>query len=67
MFNQGNRGRVGNESHVAFGKKIPWWKGKCEMVHCHDATASSFVAKVRGEEFTHFHAVTVKRHSSIRN
>jgi hypothetical protein len=31
---------------------------------CHDATASSFVAKVRGEVFTHFHAVAVKRHSS---
>jgi hypothetical protein len=36
-------------------------------VHCPDATASSFFAKVRGEVFAHFHAVTVKRHSSMRN
>jgi hypothetical protein len=37
------------------------------MVRYHDATASSSVAKVRGEDFTHFHAVTVKRQSSVRN
>jgi hypothetical protein len=29
-------------------------------VRCHDTTASSFVAKVRGEVFVHFHAVAVK-------
>jgi hypothetical protein len=34
---------------------------------CLDATASSFVARVRGEVFAHFHAVAVKRHSSMRN
>jgi hypothetical protein len=27
---------------------------------CRDATASYFVAKVRGEVFAHFHAVAVK-------
>jgi hypothetical protein len=32
-----------------------------------DATASSFVAKVRGEVFGHFHVVAVKHHSSMRN
>jgi hypothetical protein len=32
-----------------------------------DATASSFVAKVGGEVFTHFHAVVMKRHSSMWN
>jgi hypothetical protein len=37
------------------------------MVHCCDAIASSFVAKVRSEVFTHFHAVAVKCHSSMRN
>jgi cold shock CspA family protein len=37
------------------------------MVHCHDATASSFVTKGRGDVFAHFHAVTVKRHSSMQN
>jgi hypothetical protein len=31
------------------------------MVRCHDATTSSFVAKVQGEVFAYFHAVTVKR------
>jgi hypothetical protein len=35
------------------------------MVLCHDATASSFVAKVRGKVFAHFFAVAVKHHSSI--
>jgi hypothetical protein len=30
------------------------------MVCCRDATASSFVSKVQGEFFAHFHAVTVK-------
>jgi hypothetical protein len=34
-------------------------------MRCRDATASSFVAKVQDEVFAHFHAVTVKRHSSI--
>jgi hypothetical protein len=37
------------------------------MVLCSDVTASSFVAKVRGEVFAHFHAVAVKRHSSMWN
>jgi hypothetical protein len=30
------------------------------MMRCRDATASSFVAKVRGEVFAHFHEVAVK-------
>jgi hypothetical protein len=33
----------------------------------HDATVSSPVAKVRREVFAHFHAVAVRRHSSMRN
>jgi hypothetical protein len=37
----------------------------CEAVHCSDATARSFVAKVLGQVFAHFHAVAVKCHSSI--
>jgi hypothetical protein len=40
---------------------------KCETVCCHDATVSFFMAKVLGEVFTHFHAVTIKRHSSVQN
>jgi hypothetical protein len=40
---------------------------KSKMACCRDATASSFVAKVRGEVFAHFHVVAVKRHSSMRN
>jgi hypothetical protein len=42
-------------------------KRKREMVHYSDARMSSFAAKVRGEVFANFHAVTVKRHSSMRN
>jgi hypothetical protein len=40
---------------------------KCATVRCRDATASSFVAKFRGEVFARFHAVTLNRHSSMRN
>jgi hypothetical protein len=40
---------------------------KRETVSCRDATASSSIGKVRGEVFAHFHAVTVKRHSNMRN
>jgi hypothetical protein len=38
--------------------KIPGWKRKFETVLCRNATASSFVAKLRGELFAHFHAVS---------
>jgi hypothetical protein len=48
-------------------KKIPLWKRKCETVGCRDARAISFVAKVRVEVFAYFHAVAVKRHSSMPN
>jgi hypothetical protein len=50
-----------------FWSKNTWWKRKCEAVRCRDVTASSFVAKVLGEVFAHFHSVAVKRHSSMRN
>jgi hypothetical protein len=36
-------------------------------VRCSDATTSSFVVKVHGEVFVHFHAVDVKSHSSMWN
>jgi hypothetical protein len=49
-----------------FGQRFPGEKDS-ETVRCRDATASSFVAKVRGEVFAHFHAVVVKRHCSVRN
>jgi hypothetical protein len=60
-------GWVGDNSHVVLGKKIHWWKRKCQTVRCRDATASSFVAKVRGEGFAYFHAVAVKPYSSMQN
>jgi hypothetical protein len=34
-------------------------KRECETVRCRDATASSFLAKVWGKVFAHFHAVAV--------
>jgi hypothetical protein len=58
---------MGDDSHVVFCKKIPWWKRTCQTVRCRDATASSFVAKVRGEVFAHFQAVAVKRLSIMQN
>jgi hypothetical protein len=56
----------GDDSHVAFCQKFPGEKGTVRQC-CNDATASYFVAKVRGEAVAHFHAVAMKRHSSLRN
>jgi hypothetical protein len=56
---------VGDDSHVVLGQKCPDEKS-CETMRSPDATASSFVAKVRGEVFAHFHAVAVKRHSKSK-
>jgi hypothetical protein len=55
---------VGDGSHV-FGKKFLCEKGNIRC--CLDATASSFVAKVEGEVFAHFHTVVVKSHINIQN
>jgi hypothetical protein len=59
-------GWVENDSHVVLVKnsmvKEEVWDGGCS-----DATASSFVAGVRGEVFAHYYAVAAKRYSSIRN
>jgi hypothetical protein len=53
---------VEDDSHVVFCQKFLGEKGS---VRCHDATGSSFVAKVPGEVFTHFHEVAVKCHSRM--
>jgi hypothetical protein len=50
-----------------FWSKVPCWKRKCEMMHCHDTTATSFVAKVLGKVFSHFHTVVVERYSGMQN
>jgi hypothetical protein len=57
---------VGDDSHVVFGKKNSLVEKGSVTVHCHDATDSSFIAKIRGEVFTYFHAVAVKHHSSMQ-
>jgi hypothetical protein len=65
----GKRGKekwVGMRVMLLLVKKTPCLKRKCETVRCH-ATASSFVAKVRGEVFADFHAVSIKRHSGMWN
>jgi hypothetical protein len=59
-------GRVGDNSHIVFRQNLLVEK-KCETVRCRDETASSFVAKFRGEVFAHFHAVALKRHRSMWN
>jgi hypothetical protein len=56
-------GWTGDDNLVVFHKRTPWWK----IMHCHDVTANSFVAKVWDEVFVHFHTVAVKCHSSVRN
>jgi hypothetical protein len=43
--------------------EMPWWKRKCETVCCCDATARSFVTKVRGK----FSRMAEKRLSSLQN
>jgi hypothetical protein len=60
-------GMGGERQSSRFWSKIPYWKWKCEMVRCCDATPSYFVAKVRGEVFANFHAVAVRRKSNMRN
>jgi hypothetical protein len=57
----------GGRQSCCFWSKIPWRNRNCEMVCCCNATASSFVAKVQDEVFVHFHAITIKRHSSMQN
>jgi hypothetical protein len=59
-------GQVGDDSYVVFGQRFPGEKGSVS-VRCRNATASSFVTKVRGEVLAHFHAVAVKSRISIRN
>jgi hypothetical protein len=60
-FQSGKEGKVGwGDSNVVFVQKFPGEK-ESETVRRSEATASSFVAKVRGEVFAHFQAVTVKR------
>jgi hypothetical protein len=59
-------GCVGDYSHVVFDKEFPGEKESVRTVRC-DATARSFVAKVRGEVFAHFHVVALKRHSTKLN
>jgi hypothetical protein len=56
----------GGRQSCYFWSKFPWWERKYETVCCCNATDSSFVAKVRGEILVHFHAVAVKRHSSMK-
>jgi hypothetical protein len=52
---------VEEDSLAVFGKKNSLVKKiGCETVCCCDATASSFITKVQGEVFAHFHSVTVK-------
>jgi hypothetical protein len=48
-------------------KKFPGEKKKYETVRCRVATASSFVARLRGEVFAHFDELSIKRHSSKWN
>jgi hypothetical protein len=47
-------------------KKFPGEKGSV-TVHYHDATACSFVFKVKGEVFTNFYTVIIKHHSNMWN
>jgi hypothetical protein len=52
---------MGEDSHVFLIKKLRDENRKCEIVRYRDAAAGSFVVRFRGEFFTHFHAVAVKR------
>jgi hypothetical protein len=52
----------GGQQSCCCWSTILLWKRKCETVCCLDATAISFVSKVRGEVFAHFYAVVVSQH-----
>jgi hypothetical protein len=55
-----------DNSLVVFGQRFPGEKGS-ETVRLVMQQPLLFVVKVRSEVFSHFHAVAVKRHSSMRN
>jgi hypothetical protein len=61
------KSKVGGARVIAFFVKNSLLKGKFETLRCRDATTSSFVTKVQGEVFSHFHAVAVKLYSSMQN
>jgi hypothetical protein len=62
----GEKGRWEMAAMLFLVKKFSGGK-KSVRLRCRDATASSFVAKVWGEVFTHFQAVAIKCHSSTCN
>jgi hypothetical protein len=44
------------------------WRGqKCEIGRCHGDAARSVLAKVLGDVFAHFHAITAKCHGRTQN
>jgi hypothetical protein len=51
---------------LVFGQKFPCKKGN-GAVQCRDATASSFVAKIRDKVFARFHAGAIKRYGIMQN
>lgn len=55
----GNRESRRGPHLCCFQSKIPRYNRKCEKAPCHDATASSLDAKVRGEASPNFHAVII--------
>jgi hypothetical protein len=71
----GRSHRVPNQGSAVSGGWQPFcispetagWGQKCKTGHCHGKAARSVLAKVRGDIFTHFHAVTAKRHSRTQN
>jgi hypothetical protein len=62
---EGKVGWVGTTVMLFWGKNS-LVKKKRQALRCREATGSSFVAKVRREVFSYFHAVAVKRHSSVQ-
>jgi hypothetical protein len=56
-------GWLGDDNHVVYGKEFHGEKESESWC----IVASSFIAKVQGKVFAHFHALTIKRHSSMWN
>jgi hypothetical protein len=54
-------------SHVVSCQKFPGEKGSVRRCVVVMQQPVLLVAKVQGEVFAHFHAVALKRHSSMRN
>jgi hypothetical protein len=64
--NQGSTVGGGRQPFFAL-PETDWVRNEGEMGRCHGEAARSILARVRGGDFAHFHAVAAKHHSRTQN